>query len=46
VARASIPGEVDRAPAVHAFYSDRAPWLELHDELPKCGGVTGVEPLT
>jgi hypothetical protein len=45
VARAAIPGEVDRAPAVHAFFSDRAAWLTFHDELPRRGGVTGVEPL-
>ncbi|MGE3457783.1 MAG: GFA family protein [Kofleriaceae bacterium] len=45
IARAAIPGDVDRAPQVHAFYSDRATWLELHDDLPKRGGVTGVEPL-
>lgn len=46
IARAAIPGEVDRAPQVHAFFSDRAQWLELHDDLPKRGGVTGTEPLS
>lgn len=45
VARAAIPGPVDRAPMVHAFYSDRAAWCACRDELPRRGGVTGTEPL-
>ena len=45
IARAAIAGEVDRAPQAHVFYSDRADWLALHDDLPKRGGVTGTEPL-
>ncbi|MBA3502614.1 MAG: GFA family protein [Myxococcota bacterium] len=45
IARALFPGELDRAPQMHAFFSDRADWLVLHDDLPKRGGTTGTEPL-
>jgi hypothetical protein len=45
VARAAIPGELDREPQVHAFFSDRADWMTMHDDLPKRGGPTGTEPL-
>lgn len=45
VARACLPDPLDLAPMAHAFFSDRAPWLALHDDLPKLGGPTGTEPL-
>lgn len=45
IARAAIPGKLDREPQVHAFYSDRADWVIVHDDLPKRGGTTGTEPL-
>jgi hypothetical protein len=45
VARANIPGPVDRDPQVHAFYSDKADWVEIDNRLPRRGGATGVEPL-
>jgi len=45
IARASIAGAIDREPAAHVFYSDRADWLAHHDELPKRGGATGTEPI-
>jgi len=45
VARACLPDALPLAPKVHAFFSDRAPWLDLHDDLPRRGGPTGVEPL-
>ena len=45
VARACLPDELSLSPMAHAFFSDRAPWLEIHDELPRRGGPTGVEPL-
>ncbi len=45
VARANIPGELDRAPQAHAFFSDKAAWVTVDDDLPKRGGVTGIEPL-
>ena len=46
VARAAIPSELDRLPQVHAFFSDKAPWVHVSDELPRRGGVTGTEPLS
>jgi len=45
IARASIPGAIDREPVAHVFYSDRADWIAIHDELPRRGGATGTEPL-
>lgn len=45
VALGAIIDPVDRIPQVHAFWSDRAPWVKVNDELPRRGGVTGVEPL-
>ncbi|MCA9671681.1 MAG: GFA family protein [Myxococcales bacterium] len=45
IARANIDPPFDAKPQVHAFFSDRADWLDLHDELPKRGGPTGIEPL-
>lgn len=44
VARAAIPGALTRKPAMHVYWDDRAPWLDLHDALPKLGGETGMEP--
>lgn len=46
VARAAISGEIDRVPQAHVFWSDRVTWAALHDELPKLGGQTGVEPIS
>jgi hypothetical protein len=45
VARACIPGPIDRAPQVHAFFSDRAPWISISDGLPHRGGPSGIEPI-
>jgi hypothetical protein len=46
VARALIPGEVDRLPQAHCFFSDKAEWLTVGDDgLPRLGGPTGVEKL-
>jgi hypothetical protein len=41
---ASLSGPIDRAPALHVFFDDRADWTEVCDALPKLGGKTGVEP--
>ncbi len=41
----SVEGAIDRAPQLHAFYSDRASWIQVSDSLPKLGGETGMEPL-
>jgi hypothetical protein len=45
VALASLDGPIDRPPAAHVFYSDRALWFEATDELPRRGGATGTEVL-
>jgi hypothetical protein len=45
VAVGCIRDPLDRAPQVHAFFSDKAEWIGVHDELPRRGGKTGVEPL-
>jgi hypothetical protein len=45
VARAAIPGEVDRDATAHVFYSDRADWFVVTDDVPRKGGPTGTEPL-
>jgi hypothetical protein len=45
VARAAIPGEIDRAPQAHCFYSDKASWVTVSDGLPLRGGPSGTEPL-
>lgn len=42
---ANIEGEIDHAPEMHVFFSDRAPWVRLADELPRFGGATGMEPV-
>ena len=42
---ANIVGEIDRAPQAHVFYSDRAAWVQVTDDLPRLGGETGFEPL-
>ena len=42
---ANIVGEIDRAPEAHVFYSDRAAWVQVTDDLPRLGGETGFEPL-
>jgi hypothetical protein len=45
VVRANIEGEIDRAPDMHVFFSDRVPWVRLADDLPRFGGTTGMEPV-
>lgn len=45
VARASIPGPLDREPQAHAFFSDKAHWISVNDGLPRIGGASGTEPL-
>jgi len=45
IARSAIHGTLDRMPQAHAFYSDRASWVQINDALPKLGGTTGVEPI-
>ena len=42
---ANLEGEIDRAPAAHFYFDDRAGWVRVADELPRFGGKTGTEPL-
>jgi hypothetical protein len=37
VARAQIPGAIDREPSVHVFFDERVPWLHVADDLKKVG---------
>ena len=43
VVLANIEGKIDRGPEMHVFFSDRADWVELADNLPRLGGPTGME---
>ncbi len=45
VVLANLEGPIDRAPQMHIFFSDRASWTVVEDDLPKLGGKTGMEPL-
>jgi hypothetical protein len=42
---ANMEGPIDKAPEAHVYYSDRASWVEIDDELPKLGGPGGLDPL-
>ena len=35
VARALIPGEIDRAPQAHVFFDHHPAWVDCRDDLPK-----------
>ena len=41
----NLAGEIDRQPEMHFYFSDRAGWVVVGDELPRLGGKTGMEPL-
>jgi len=45
VARANINAKIDRDPQAHYYFSDRAEWIVIGDDLPRFGGKTGTEPL-
>jgi hypothetical protein len=45
VVLANLQGEADLRPQFHAFFEDRAVWVEVNDGLPRLGGPTGIEPL-
>lgn len=45
IATASLLEGPDKPPTAHVYYSDRAEWFACTDDLKKCGGPTGVEPL-
>lgn len=40
-----IDGAALPAPKAHYFVDDGAPWHAIHDDVPRFGGVSGVEPL-
>lgn len=40
----TLDGELDRAPALHVFFDTHKPWV-THDDLPRLGGATGMEPI-
>jgi hypothetical protein len=42
---ANLHGPIDRGPQVHVYYDDRAAWVAIGDELPRLGGITGLEPV-
>ncbi len=43
--RASIDSQLDERPKAHVYFSDKAEWIDINDDLPKYGGVSGLEPL-
>jgi hypothetical protein len=45
ISRASLPEHPRLVPKAHAFFSDRAGWVEVHDTLKRFGGPSGTEPL-
>ena len=45
VVLANMSEPIDRGPDMHVFFSDRADWIEVADDLPRFGGPTGMEPL-
>ncbi len=42
---ANMDGPIDRAPQLHFFFDDRAPWAFVEDGLPRLGGESGMEPI-
>lgn len=44
VTRASIEGEIDKAPSAHVYVDHSASWWTIEGGLPQCGGETGMEP--
>lgn len=45
VPRACLPDDLALAPKAHAFWSDKAPWAAIHDDLPRYGGPSGTEKM-
>ncbi len=42
---ANLHDPIDRQPQAHYYFSDRADWTVIGDELPRFGGETGTVPL-
>lgn len=38
IVRANLQAAIDREPSGHAYWENRAPWLQLGDELPRGDG--------
>ena len=45
VVLANLHGDIDREPQAHAYFSNRAAWVKIADDLPRLGGESGLEPL-
>lgn len=45
VTRATLKSDELARPSAHVFYSDKADWMCMHDELPKLGGEDGVSKI-
>jgi hypothetical protein len=45
IVMAALNGPIDRLPEEHYYYDSRADWIEINDNLPKLGGVDGIQPL-
>jgi len=45
VVLANFTAPIDRDPEFHVYFDDRAAWVHVGDDLPRLGGVTGMEPL-
>lgn len=37
--------DIGMKPRAHIYFSDRAEWVSVHDDLRKKGGASGLEPL-
>jgi hypothetical protein len=42
---ALFDGDIGMKPRAHIYFSDRAEWVSVHDDLRKKGGASGLEPL-
>jgi hypothetical protein len=42
---ANLHEKIDREPQAHYYFTDRAEWVNVGDDLPRFGGKTGAEPL-
>jgi hypothetical protein len=42
---ANMDGPIDVVSQTHFYFSDRADWVHVADDLPRLGGPSGMEPL-
>jgi hypothetical protein len=42
---ANMKEPLDRLPQMHFYFDDRADWVVVQDDLPRLGGLTGLEPI-